>query len=444
VVAVLVMWVVGVTSVSAAVVAGPKVSGFSPASGVRGTPVVITGTGFLGATSVRFGGREAGFSVDSPTHITATLPASALTGKVRVATPAGAAQAASLFTVAKAVRPAKTAVSSLSPASGDWGTSVVIHGGGFTGATGVEFGRVSAEFTVDSDSQITATVPAHSSTGHVRVESPTGAAQSTLFISTHVLLNVASFSPTSGIAGVKVVILGTAFRGINLVSIGGVDVDQFTIDSSTQITATVPDGVVWGPIEVASNIVGVTFSTQLFRVPPAVVVSSLAPASLAPGGRVVITGAGFTGAAGVTFGGVAATTFTVDSDSQVSAIVPDGAVTGAIRITAPGGSGDSSTFTVLPVPSWFRGISATSGAVGGRVVVTVDPSVVDSSTGEAWMLLGPHFNGVEASSWVRNDPPEATDANVILGIPRGATSGYITFTFGGVIYTVPTWFTITS
>jgi IPT/TIG domain len=52
------------------------------------------------------------------------------------------------------------------PASG--GTTVTISGGGFTTATAVDFGGVSASFTVDSDSQITATSPS-SSVGTVDV-----------------------------------------------------------------------------------------------------------------------------------------------------------------------------------------------------------------------------------------------------------------------------------
>jgi hypothetical protein len=49
----------------------------------------------------------------------------------------------------------------------------------------------------------------------------------------------------------------------------------------------------------------------------------------------------------VKFGGKAATTFTVNSDTQVTATVPTGAVTGKITITTPGGTATSSTsFTV--------------------------------------------------------------------------------------------------
>jgi uncharacterized protein (TIGR03437 family) len=65
------------------------------------------------------------------------------------------------------------------------------------------------------------------------------------------------------------------------------------------------------------------------------------------GTAVTIQGNSFTGTTKVTFGGVAATSFQVLSDTQVGALVPAGAVSGHIAITTPGGTGTSTTnFTV--------------------------------------------------------------------------------------------------
>ena len=55
--------------------ARPSVSSLSPASGHAGDTVTITGTGFTGATAVKFGSVDAtSFTVVSPTEITATAP----------------------------------------------------------------------------------------------------------------------------------------------------------------------------------------------------------------------------------------------------------------------------------------------------------------------------------------------------------------------------------
>lgn len=55
-----------------------------------GQQIVLTGTGFAGATSVRFGATEADFAIDSDIKITATLPAHAAgAAAVTVTTPVG-------------------------------------------------------------------------------------------------------------------------------------------------------------------------------------------------------------------------------------------------------------------------------------------------------------------------------------------------------------------
>ena len=72
----------------------PLVSGLAPSSGPKtgGTSVVISGSGFTGATAVNFGATPAtGYAVDSDTQITATAPAGTLgaTVDVQVTTPLG-------------------------------------------------------------------------------------------------------------------------------------------------------------------------------------------------------------------------------------------------------------------------------------------------------------------------------------------------------------------
>ena len=62
-------------------------------------------------------------------------------------------------------------ITSISPAKGAYtgGTSTTITGTGFSGATVVEFGNVSAPFKVVSDTEVTTTSPAVSGAGTVRI-----------------------------------------------------------------------------------------------------------------------------------------------------------------------------------------------------------------------------------------------------------------------------------
>ncbi len=142
---------------------GPLVMGMSPTSGptAGGTTVTINGSGFTGATFVYFGSTSAAFTVNSDTSISATSPAEpAGTVDVTVVTPGGtsATSSADQFTFLSQA----PAISGLSPAHGptDGGTVVTITGAYLTGTTAVYFGTSAAtRFTVDSDSQITATAP---------------------------------------------------------------------------------------------------------------------------------------------------------------------------------------------------------------------------------------------------------------------------------------------
>lgn len=74
--------------------------------------------------------------------------------------------------------PSAPTISSFSPTSGGVGTSVTITGTNFTGASSVSFNNQSASFTVNSATQITASVPNCSSSGQVRVTTAGGTAVS--------------------------------------------------------------------------------------------------------------------------------------------------------------------------------------------------------------------------------------------------------------------------
>ena len=65
-------------------------------------------------------------------------------------------------------------VGGFAPASGPVATDVTLTGTGFAGATGVAFNGVAADFTVDSGTQITATVPVGATTGAITVTTPGG------------------------------------------------------------------------------------------------------------------------------------------------------------------------------------------------------------------------------------------------------------------------------
>ncbi|WP_124983141.1 putative Ig domain-containing protein [Ralstonia solanacearum] len=114
---------------------GPTVTGISPSSGSTsgGTSVTVTGTGFTGATAVKFGSTNASsFTVNSATSITATSPAgSAGTVDLTVTTSGGtsATSAADHFTY---VAPPTANASSATVAHGSSSNAVTLN---ITGGT---------------------------------------------------------------------------------------------------------------------------------------------------------------------------------------------------------------------------------------------------------------------------------------------------------------------
>jgi hypothetical protein len=163
--------------------AGPTVTAVSPPNGptTGGTAVTIAGTGFTGATSVTFGGTAGtALIVVSSTSITVTSPAHAAgTVDVLVTTPLGV----SPNTVAdNFLYGSGPVITGLNPTTGPiaGGTVVTITGTGFTGATTVTFDTTTVTPTVNSDTSITVTSPAHAAGQiNVTVTTPIGTSANT-------------------------------------------------------------------------------------------------------------------------------------------------------------------------------------------------------------------------------------------------------------------------
>jgi uncharacterized repeat protein (TIGR03803 family) len=151
--------------------------------------------------------------------------------------------------------------------------------------------------------------------------------------------------PTLGKVGASVKILGNNLTGATSLTFNGTSA-TFTVVSSTEIIATVPSGATTGSLDVTTPSTTLTSNVD-FRVTPTI--ASLLPTNGPVGTSVVITGQSFTRVTTITFGGVKARSFTVDSDTQITATVPSRAKTGKIGVTTPGGKTTSTgTFTVTP------------------------------------------------------------------------------------------------
>ncbi len=153
--------------------AAPFISLVTPVySGKVTSTVGILGQGFSSKSVVKFGGTEATTTkLTGTTYILATVPTGALTGDVTVTTGSTVLSTTSSYKITPTYK-------SFSPSSGPVGTVVTFNGTGLTQATKVTFDKISASFTVVSDSEITATVPTGAATGKIEVTTKGGSATS--------------------------------------------------------------------------------------------------------------------------------------------------------------------------------------------------------------------------------------------------------------------------
>jgi uncharacterized repeat protein (TIGR03803 family) len=208
-----------------------------------GATVEILGQGFTSATGLTFDGVAAKFDNISDTYMTAVVPAGAKTGVVTVQTFTSTMTGDRTFLVVPQI-------TSFTPTSGTVGTLVTITGISLTQTTAVTIGGKAAAFTVKSDTQVTATVPAGAKTG--AAISITTAGGTASFGKFAVVPEILSFSPTSGPVGTSVKITGNSFTGTTKVTFAGVAATSYKAISDTQVDALVPAGAATGTIAVTT------------------------------------------------------------------------------------------------------------------------------------------------------------------------------------------------
>jgi len=174
---------------------------------------------------------------------------------------------------------------------------------------------------------------------------------------------VSSFSPASAAAGVVVTIKGVNFTGATAVSFGGTPAAQYTVRADTLIIATVGAGAS-GNVQVTTPTGAGHRSGFIFIPPPSII--SFTPVSAIAGTTITINGAHFTGVTALTFGPIPPMSFTIVSDSVITAVIASNS-TGAIRMTGPGGIGTGPAFAELPNITAFQ---PTTGSNGMAVTIT--------------------------------------------------------------------------
>ena len=146
-------------------------------------------------------------------------------------------------------------------------------------------------------------------------------------------------------------------------------------------------------------------------------ITSFTPTTSGATTSVVINGSGFTGATAVSFGGTAASSFTVNSNTQITAVVGAGA-SGSVSVTVPGTLATTATlagFTFAPAPTitYFSPIRTNS-----ATTVTIKGTNLSSTNAVS-------FGGTAAYSFT------VVDNNTVTAVVRNGTSGSVSVTTSG-------------
>ena len=195
----------------------------------------------------------------------------------------------------------------------------------------------------------------------------------------HITTSVSRVSPASGTpaGGDIVTITGSGFTGATGVNFGSTSATTFQVNSDSQITVTSPIGTGTVDITVVTPAGTSPTSTadQFTYAAPHPIVLRVSPASGTPAGGdiVTITGSGFTGATGVNFGSTSATTFQVNSDSQITVTSPAYKSTPHITTAPTASTSPTNAVTVDIIVVTPAGTSATSSADQFTYVVSVVP-----------------------------------------------------------------------
>lgn len=172
------------------------------------------------------------------------------------------------------------------------------------------------------------------------------------------------------------------------------------------------------------------------------VVNGLAPdtGALAGGESVVITGTGFTAASAVKFGTVNATSFTVDSATQITAVAPadfDG-VPGAVdvTVTTPNGTSASSanaSYTYEAAAGGtapdITGLAPSGGALAGGESITITGTGFTGATSVTFGAVSSTFT-VDSDTTITATAPADADqvagpVDVVVTTPAGASQAQV-------------------
>jgi hypothetical protein len=395
----------------------PTITSLSSTAATDGSAALnltINGTNFTSAATARWNATPLATTYVRATQVTAVVPtgliATAGTATVSVSTAAGTASVTATTTggaspeIALAVSPPPT-VTSLSPSSvvaGAEAFTLTVNGANYQPgnlASVVKWNSTALTTTYVSSTQLTAAVPASLLTGpgtvNVAVVTAGGTSSSLPFTISPALPAIGSIAPSmvhAGYGAFALSVYGSNFTAPVTVNWNGTPLATTAVGGGT-LSAAVPASLVAaaGKVSVAVTAAGGTSSSATFTIePPAPVITSISPDSIATGSAqftLTINGTGFISSSFAQLGSTRLVT-TYVSATQLTAKVPASllAVAGesSIIVYSPGsGWSLAAFFTINPAPPTITSLnpaSATAGSGGGTIIVTGTAFTTDATS----------------------------------------------------------------
>jgi IPT/TIG domain len=331
--------------------------------------------------------------------------------------------------------PALTAIGpNQGPVSG--GTPVTLTGVNLTAATAVKFGSAAAtSFTVASDSTVVAVAPAVSGAGSVQVTVTTASGTSNALAYTYVSVPaLVSATPNQGplSGGTPVTLSGSHLTGASAIAFGSTAATSFTVISGTQIEVSTPPGAP-GPVGITVTTPGGTSTANVYYyyVGAPVLTSATPNQGPASGGTsITLTGSHLVGATAVKFGSVAAASFSVASDTTITAVAPPG-TSGpvAITVTTPGGITPANVYYYYLGAPALTGATPNQGPASGGTPITLTGGNLTSTTAVKFgSTAATSFTVVSDGIIVAVAPPGTGVSTITAASPGGISNG-LTYTY---------------
>ncbi|WP_460938610.1 IPT/TIG domain-containing protein [Spirosoma humi] len=345
----------------------PIVTAITPANGIQGQLITITGDYLNQLKRVRFDNIDAVVQDSSTKKITFPVPATVARGPQPLTIETIGGQVTNRFIVAGTPQ-----ITSISPLNTKPGAELVIQGKNFTdGIVSINGLTTDKTLTTIKDTEIRTIVPATATSGQVSVRVfETLVATSTDSVKIFQPPFITHLLAQDGIAGDKLVIEGRNLSQLTSVSIGSVPT-TFRILSDAQVEAIVPALPASAQVSVvASGIGGNTTATDpfFFYLAPSNLV--LTPARQLGGKTLTISGRNLYRITAVSISGIPVPITSRNEGIDLLVGVPTTAVSGSVTVTSRAGT--ASAPLVIVQKAVISDIIPLTARPGERVVLRGD------------------------------------------------------------------------